>query len=166
MADKLVEGVGAPVPAGPWDQELTILAHRFRAALLTHRDGARVVAGTYAAAPNSHATGSAIVAVLCSAGIPVERAGWITFAGRYYVLGHTIEEQALHELAVNGEDWTAREAAAPPEDPVFARALRSVMAADPAERFAFGLELFIDGIRHLPEIGKGSSRSRRTAARA
>jgi len=40
------------------------------------------------------------------------------------------------------------------------------MAADLAERFAFGLELFIDGIRHLPEIGKGSSRSRRTAARA
>ena len=147
MAEKLVEGVGAAVPDGPWDQRLMVVAHRFRAALLAHRDGARVVAGTYVAAPNSRAVGSAVVAVLCEAGIPVERAGWIAFTGLYYVLGHTIEEQALQQLAEQGEDWSAREAEVGHEDPVFAQALDSVMAADPAERFAYGLGLLIDGVR-------------------
>ena len=82
MAEKLLEGVGAPVPPGPWDEQLRIIGHRFRAALLAHRDGARVVAGTYVAAPNTRAVGTAVISVLCGAGIPVERAGWIAFAGQ------------------------------------------------------------------------------------
>ena len=154
VAEKLLEGVATPMPAGSWDEQLTILGDRLRAALLAHRDGARVVAGTYVAAPNNRALGSAVVAILCGAGIPVERAGWITFAGMYYILGHTIEEQALQRLAGREDDWPAREAEAGHDDPVFARALDSVMAADPGERFAYGMRLFIDGVRRqMPDAG-------------
>lgn len=147
MAERLVEGIAKPLPEGPWDEQLTILAHRFRTALLAHRDGARLFAGTFVPEPNTNAAGGAAVAVLCAAGIPVERAGWITYAAMYYVLGHTIEEQAQLRLNEQGEDWQARQAHAPQDDPLFTQALGSVIAADPAERFAYGLELIIGGIR-------------------
>ncbi len=147
MAEKLVEGVAEPPPEGPWDEQLTVLAHRFRSALLAHRDGARLVAGTFVSEPNTNAAGATAVAALCAAGVPVERAGWITFAAMYYVLGHTIEEQAQLQLGDQGDDWQARVARVPPDDPLFARALGSVIAADPAERFSYGLELLVDGIR-------------------
>jgi TetR/AcrR family tetracycline transcriptional repressor len=147
MAEKLLEGVGDGPSDGPWDEQLGALAHRFRAALLTHRDGARVVAGTFVSEPNTNAAGTAAVRALCAAGIPTDRAGWIAFAGMYYVLGHTIEEQAQRQLDERGDDWHGRESRSPPDDPVFARALRSVTTADPAERFVYGLELFVDGVR-------------------
>ncbi len=167
MAEKLVEGVGEPVPERPWDEQLTVLAHRFRAALLAHRDGARLFAGTFVSEPNTTAATSAAVAVLCAAGIPAERAGWITFAAMYYVLGHTIEEQAQLRLSEHGDDWQARQAHAPQDDPVYARALGSVIAADPAERFAYGLQLLIDGVRHqLPSSPQRTRRPGTTPAPA
>lgn len=163
MAEKLLEGVATPMPTGPWDEQLATLGQRLRTALLAHRDGARVVAGTYVAAPNNRALGSAVVAVLCGAGIPVERAGWITFAGMYYILGHTIEEQALRQIAGRDDDWPRRESETAHDDPVFARALDSVMAADPAERFAYGMRLFIDGVR--PHIPAADTRARTASKR-
>jgi TetR/AcrR family tetracycline transcriptional repressor len=147
MAEKLVEGIAEPMPEGSWDQQLTVLADRFRTALLAHRDGARLFAGTFVPEPNTNAAGAAAVAVLCAAGIPVDRAGWITYAAMYYVLGHTIEEQAQLRLHEQGDDWQTRQANAPHDDPLFAQALGSVITADPAERFAYGLALIIDGVR-------------------
>jgi TetR/AcrR family tetracycline transcriptional repressor len=147
MAEKLIEGVADPTPEGSWDDQLATLAHRFRTALLAHRDGARVFAGTFVSAPNTDAVGSAAVTALTAAGFPPDRAGWIVYAGMYYVLGHTIEEQAQLRLAAEDEGWQARAADSPPTDPVFTAALHSVAAADPADRFAYGLELFIEGVR-------------------
>jgi hypothetical protein len=86
---------------------------------------------------------------LCDAGIPGERAGWITCAGMYYVLGHTIEEQALHQLRARADDWSTPEAGVDAEDPMFSKTLDSVT---PAER-AYGLGLLIDGVqRRFPDV--------------
>ena len=159
MAERLLEGVADPLPEGPWDQQLTVLAQRFRAALLAHRDGARVVAGTFVNEPNTNAAGSAAVDALCAAGISVDKAGWIAFAAMYYVLGHTIEEQAQRELVQQGDDWQTRVARAPQYDSLYAQALSSVTAADPSERFAFGLQLLIDGVRQ--QLPKTKPRTRR-----
>lgn len=157
MAEKLVEGVADPLPDGAWDEQLAALAHRFREALLAHRDGGRVFAGTFVSQPNSNALGGAAVSALCAAGISPERAGWIAFAGMYYVLGHTIEEQAQQQLVERGEDWHAREARSRPDDPVYANAIQSVITTDPAERFAYGLELFIEGARQ--QVAGGAKRA-------
>lgn len=157
MADKLLEGVADEVPDGPWEEQLVALAGRYRAALLTHRDGARVVAGTFVNGPNTNAVGVAAVQALCSAGIPAERAGWIVFATMYYVLGHTIEEQAQRELADRGagaSTWSSDLQ----DDTPYTQARASVLAADPDERFAYGLQLFIDGIRH--QLPPATSRRR------
>jgi TetR/AcrR family transcriptional regulator, tetracycline repressor protein len=152
MVEKLIEGVAEPSPQGDWDEQLMTLAHRFRAALLTRRDGARLFAGTFVSAPNTNDTGAVAVAALTAAGLPPDRAGWIIYAGMYYVLGHTIEEQAQVALEASDDDWRSRQAASPPEDPTFAAALEAVATADPAERFTYGFRLFLDGVRG--ELGR------------
>ncbi len=154
MADRLLAGVGAPLPPDlPWLEQCRELAERLRAALLARRDGARVVAGTFVPAPNTMAATGRSIEILCAAGFPPDQAAWITFAVFYYVLGHTIEEQGQARLGP-GEDWSTRLAAAqpPPAEPV-ASAMRALATADPGQRFRFGLNLFLDGMaQHLEEL--------------
>ncbi|QMU78800.1 TetR family transcriptional regulator [Streptacidiphilus sp. PB12-B1b] len=146
MADQLLEGVGAPLPPGPWQEQVRTLGQRLRAALLARRDGARVVAGTYVTGGTTLGVGAAVVDVLCTAGLPADEAGWITFALFYYVLGHTIEEQAQARLPVH-DDWPSRLGRSDDTvSPDFATALRAVVAADPGERFRYGLDVFLDGL--------------------
>jgi TetR/AcrR family tetracycline transcriptional repressor len=143
MADRIAaEITETPLPAGPWDAQLTEIAHRLRRALLAHRDGARVVAGTYVVEPNTVRGGEQTARILTDAGFPLDRAGWVIFAALYYVLGHTIEEQAQRAAA---GDWEQRETGLP--DTELNRAMDGVIKADPEERFAYGLELFLDGVR-------------------
>ncbi|MFI5605905.1 hypothetical protein [Amycolatopsis sp. NPDC051903] len=63
------------------------------------------------------AADAAAASALADAGFPREHAGWVVEALLHYVLGHTIDERAG--------------------------------ALEPAAqaRFAFGLELFVDGVR-------------------
>lgn len=61
----------------------------------------------------------------------------------HYVLGHTIEEQAQAELAEQGA-WAAKMAAfSKLSDDLAVTAFDT----DPAERFEYGLQLFLDGVR-------------------
>jgi TetR/AcrR family tetracycline transcriptional repressor len=155
MAEQLLAGVGAPLPSElSWPEQLRELGERLRAALLERRDGARVVAGTYVSAPNTMNAGGRAIEILCAAGYPPEQAGWITFACFYYVLGHTIEEQALAGLGT-GQEWRTRLAAATPalQEPQ-ATAMNALVTADPGERFRYGLKVFIGGlVRELEELG-------------
>ncbi len=157
MAERLLAGVGAPLPPGrPWPDQCRELAGRLHTALLSRRDGARVVAGTFVPSPNTTAAGDQAIRVLCAAGFPPETAGWITFAVFYYALGHTIEEQMQSRLGP-GDDWGTRLAAARPGlDEPAATAMRATAAADPGERFRFGLEVFLAGAaRQLDELTAG-----------
>ena len=53
MADRFLEDFAADLPAGSWDEQLAAAGWRLRQVLLSHRDGARVMAGTYVAEPNT-----------------------------------------------------------------------------------------------------------------
>jgi TetR/AcrR family tetracycline transcriptional repressor len=142
MADRIVgEITPTPLTPGAWDARLTEIAHRMRRALLAHRDGARVVAGTYVVEPNTVRSGEMAAQILVDAGFPLDRAGWAIFAAMYYVLGHTIEEQAQRAQG----DWEERGTGLP--DSELHRAMDAVVKADPEERFAYGLELLLDGLR-------------------
>ena len=142
MADRIVGEVTAtPLAPGRWDAQLAEIAYRLRRALLAHRDGARVVAGTYVLEPNTVRGGEQAMRILTDAGFPADRAGWVLFATMYYVLGHTIEEQAQQAQG----DWAQRGSGLP--DSELSRALDSVVRADPEERFAYGLDLLLDGVR-------------------
>lgn len=156
IAERLLAGVGEPLPDAPWPRRLTELGERLRAALLTRRDGARVVSGTFVSGPNTRAAGDSAIEILCTAGFAPPQAGWITFALFYFVLGHTIEEQAQSRLQ-EADDWAARLAAAKPESSAAVdQAMRSLATADPGERFDYGLRVFIDGVIHQLDAGRGS----------
>jgi TetR/AcrR family tetracycline transcriptional repressor len=142
MADRILDSVARePFTDGPWDAQLAELGQRLRRALLGHRDGARVVAGTYVIEPNTVHSGEQALRVLTGAGFPAERAAWMLFTVFHYVLGHTIEEQAQR---ADG-DWEQRDPVL--ADPDLRAALTGMIRADPAERFTYGLELFLDGLR-------------------
>jgi TetR/AcrR family transcriptional regulator, tetracycline repressor protein len=156
IADRLVEGLGDPLPDGIWYEQLTVIAGRMREALLAHRDGARVVAGTFVTGGNTLLSARVIFGILEKAGFPAQRAGWIVFALGYYVLGHTIEEQAQADLVKAGT-WPVKLAAiSERSDPGYMEAAAAAtFTADPAERFAYGLRAFLDGIGRdlLPHFG-------------
>lgn len=141
MADRIVGEISeTPLTQAPWDAQLTEIAHRARRALLAHRDGARVVAGTYVQEANTVRVGEQVVEILTDAGFPPDRASWAMFATMYYLLGHTIEEQAQRAAA---GAWEQRGLT----DTELHRVMNEVIRADPEERFTYGLELFLDGIR-------------------
>ncbi|MFC5186013.1 TetR/AcrR family transcriptional regulator C-terminal domain-containing protein [Actinomadura harenae] len=152
MADQLLEGVAEPLPSGlPWPDRLELLGERLHTALLSRRDGARVVSGTFAPGPRTMAASRSAAQVLLEAGFPPNRAWEIAFAGFYFVLGHTIEEQTQSRLPAD-DDWTARLAASGLEaDDPLAMGLKALAAGDPGERFSYGLRVFISGVRqHTP----------------
>ena len=148
VADRLVAGIDDPLPETSWDEQIVVLAGRLRETLLAHRDGARVVAGTYVTGPNTLLVRNIIFEVLQRAGFPAERAGWIAFALAHYVLGHTIDEQARADLA-GSKAWNAKltEMVDQTASAYVSAAVRATFNADPAERFSYGLRAFLDGIR-------------------
>ncbi len=166
MAEAVLEGVGEDLDGGDWAEQFHCLARRLRRALLAHRDGARLVAGTYVAGRNTLGAGEAAFSLLSTAGLPQKEAGWLTFAAFYYVLGHTIEEQAQARLPTD-DDWHARLArSGAPLSAGFASALTAVLESDPVERFDYGIEILIDGVRSRLSSSPGrrsSATPRRTA---
>jgi TetR/AcrR family tetracycline transcriptional repressor len=167
MAEAVLEGVGEDLEGVDWPERFSCLARRLRAALLAHRDGARLVAGTYIAGRNTLGAGEAAFSLLSAAGLPSKEAGWLTFAAFYYVLGHTIEEQAQARLP-SDDDWHARLARSDaPISSEFASALSAVLGSDPAERFDYGIQILVDGVRNrLSSSSRSASlRPRRPATR-
>jgi TetR/AcrR family transcriptional regulator, tetracycline repressor protein len=159
MADRFLDGLVADLPAGSWDEQFSAVAWRLRQALLSHRDGARVMAGTYVAEPNTILVGNTAVEILQAAGLPPDQAGWTAVAAMHYVLGHTIEEQAQSELVDRGA-WEPKLVVDGIENKIAATAF----GADPADRFRYGLELFLDGIRQ--QLARPSPATRATEPRA
>jgi TetR/AcrR family tetracycline transcriptional repressor len=148
LADRLVEGIDDALPEVPWDEQLLVLGGRLRETLLKHRDGARVVAGTYVTGPNTRLVKKIVFDVLQKAGFPPERAGWIAFALAHYVLGHTIDEQARIGLASPGaRRATMTDLVDQTDNEYVAAAVAAMFNADPAERFNYGLRAFLSGIR-------------------
>ena len=95
MADAIVGGASLDGLPEHWRERAAELARRYRAALLAHRDGAAVVAGTYAAEPATLDFAEALVAALLDGGLPERDAAWTSWSLVYFVLGLTQEEQAL-----------------------------------------------------------------------
>jgi hypothetical protein len=97
-----------------------------------------------------------------AAGLPADRAGWASFAAFHYVLGHTIEEQAQLELTERGV-WEPKLTV----DGIENKLAATAFTADPAERFGYGLQLFLDGIRQqLTPLPSAAQAANPAAARA
>lgn len=143
MAERILESIDLTLEPGPWDERGLILAGRLRHALLRHRDGARVVAGSYTAGTHTVLFGNTSAALLLEAGLPPQQAAWAVTAVSHYVIGHTIEEQSRADLVDEGSWPQKMDALAGLADGVALAAFD----ADPQERFLYGLRLLLNGIR-------------------
>ena len=134
MADHLLSGADAPSTEESWDAQIGQIAHRVRDALLSRRDGAELVAATYASRLTTNHIRERLAAVCIRAGLPRRESELTADTLLYYILGQTVDEQARLQMDSAG---ALTENASPMFD-----------SPDPTSRFDFGLKLFLDGIRH------------------
>ena len=150
MADLLMENVARKTPRNrTWEEQLRQTAAEIRRAMLKHRDGARVFAGSNGVTENVMRVGNALIASLNEAGASTRLAAWGSFSVLYYVLGFVMEEQALGPDS--GIDMKARQAAfvtlANTGYPHASAAAADIFNGNFDQRFALGLDLLIRGIK-------------------
>ncbi|WP_282793571.1 TetR/AcrR family transcriptional regulator C-terminal domain-containing protein [Streptomyces sp. CC224B] len=95
MADAIVAEVPLDGLPATWRERVRELLRRYRRALLAHRDGARIVAGTYAAETATLRFAEALTAALLDGGLSERDAAWTAWDLQYFVLGLTQEEQSV-----------------------------------------------------------------------
>ena len=120
------------------------LARRFRGALLSHRDGAALVVGTYAAEPMTLAFAEALVEALLACGLGDREAAWTSWAVVYFALGLTQEEQAVDHRPLG--DILAR-AISETTHPALHRVAGHLAPASFEERYEFGVAALLAGRR-------------------
>ncbi|NKS99235.1 TetR family transcriptional regulator [Rhodococcus hoagii] len=157
MADRILEGVDAPVSSERWDDGIAELAHRLRTALLTHRDGAELVAATYASRMTSTLARESFVGAGVRAGLPRPYAELAAYTLLYFVLGHTVDEQSRAQMEAVGA-LTRAPASPDTETAADVGSDDDLLDGDPQVRFDFGLALFIDGVRARLATGSPAAR--------
>ncbi|MCE9667887.1 TetR/AcrR family transcriptional regulator C-terminal domain-containing protein [Myxococcus stipitatus] len=149
MADALLDDVGLERPPGrSWEAVVKDVAGQLRRAFLSHRDAARVFAGTVVASENTFRVSEWVMEALAQAGLSSKDAAWATFTLLDYVLGFTIEEQSFGARDAQEPPLAERmRALATPRFPHVARAVEALVDPDFDARFAFGVELLLAGVR-------------------
>lgn len=150
MADALVQDVALHfADAQTWADRIRQVAGELRQALLQHRDGARVFAGTYVVTDNVLRTSEALISAFVQAGADDQLAATCSFSVTYYVLGFVMEEQALGPGS--SLDLPSRKQAfielAQTKYPHNWRARDAIFSEEFEGRFSVGLDLLIDGIQ-------------------
>ncbi|MFJ8334781.1 TetR/AcrR family transcriptional regulator [Streptomyces sp. NPDC094437] len=155
MSERMAEGLAGVPGGGDWSDETACLARALRSALLAHRDGARVFAGTHSTGPNTLGFADRLVGVLRAAGFGDDEAARALYAVANFTVGHTLEEQAVLRpegagLAALGSlrDVVAQGADAG-EYPHLIASLPVLASTDLTAHFEFGLRLLLDGLRAL-----------------
>ncbi|HWS32448.1 MAG TPA: TetR/AcrR family transcriptional regulator C-terminal domain-containing protein [Actinoplanes sp.] len=145
MAERMLAGCTDDTDSTDWAQTATTLAHRLRACLLAHRDGARVYAGTRSTGPNTLGFAEATIAALVKAGFTPDDAARGMFAIVHFTVGHTLEEQAA---AGDLADLTRLQDALDPSTyPTLTAAGAALTDTGFATHFEFGLTALINGLR-------------------
>jgi len=146
MAERLLRG--ALVPAGSpqiWEQWLRLAAHAFRSAMLSHRDGARLMASADLSSGPMPGYLDRALAQLVAAGFR-DRDALIGLVAIFdYTLGSTFEEQAD----------PVRQRRPPEAPPSLAAKLGKKLT--PNDVFDGAVTLIIDGLRQ--KLGRSASRA-------
>ena len=146
-----------PRPA-TWAEWTKRAAQRFRAELLRYRDGARMVAGTYLTDARVYAVMEMALGVFAAAKIAPDAAVVCLKTMNDYVIGFTIEQQAVISRAGERDPRYAAEAREARMDPALyplARSLSPHLFSNYDEAFARGADIIIAGFAAgLPRSGK------------
>lgn len=124
-------------------ERVRALALSLRAALLSHRDGARVYAGTHATGPHTLGFAEALTGALREGGLTPAAAMRTALLVLHFTTGHALEEQAViepsPELSADIEDL--RQAIQHGDYPHLAQTQAHLTGADMTELFEQGLRL-------------------------
>jgi TetR/AcrR family tetracycline transcriptional repressor len=151
MAETLIEGVADRIdPARDHLEVLRQLAVETRRGLLSRRDGARVLAGTFVARRNTLRLSDMVIGVLLRSGFDARTAARVIFSLGYFIMGFVIEEQALAEQTRDNDGlhpFTEKFWEQPAGGYEDVRAiLPELVEVDQDARFAFGVDLFLKGL--------------------
>jgi TetR/AcrR family tetracycline transcriptional repressor len=143
VADRILEPVST-ISDQPWPQRIITTCSAVRDALLSSTDGAELVSASFAGGQTERLSQvlAWLTAAATEAGMGAVNSDLTARTLIYYVLGFAADEQSRLQ-------WDAAGAL---EDG------QSVLATNPNGRFAFGLQLLVDGIaaqrvRHSPDEG-------------
>ncbi len=151
MAERMMDGVAdaAGTCDGDWSEQLAALARAMRTALLAHRDGARVFAGTHSTGENILGFADTAMGVMRAAGFPGDDAARALYTVANFTVGHTLEEQA----ALQAEDGGPADPDALADTvtagayPHLTAGLPALTSTDFTRLFEFGLDLLLEGLR-------------------
>ena len=132
MADTIVGSVNvSDLPADPLQQVRTVIG-RYRRAMLGHRDGGRLVAGTYTTGDRTLRVAEVIVGGLLAAGHAEDEAARLCWALVYFTLGLTQEQQTPPPAKEPDTPWEAY--------PALAKVGKSLLVHDSYDqRFDYGI---------------------------
>jgi TetR/AcrR family tetracycline transcriptional repressor len=136
MADAVLAEIDLDGLPADWRERVSALAHRYRRALLSHRDGGRLVAGTFGAEPATLAAAETLVSALLDGGLPAPAAAWTCWTIIYFTLGLVQEEQGTPGALAGQVVGAGR-------FPSLALVLPHLTDTEYETRFRFGLDLIL-----------------------
>ncbi|MCQ9131843.1 TetR/AcrR family transcriptional regulator C-terminal domain-containing protein [Streptomyces hilarionis] len=145
------ERLESPHEGASWEDWLADWARQLRQAMLSHRDGARVLAGTYVNHPAVHRAVELNLRTLRDAGFTLTEAARGVAAVLHFTIGCTIEEQAHTSAAYGDDNPYAPERLARMIDaerfPLATEASSELLGVDGDIGFESGLRLLVLGLR-------------------
>jgi AcrR family transcriptional regulator len=161
MATQVLLDVGAELGKAPlpsaWPDLTRLVARSLRAMLLRYRDGARMVAGTRVRSTEVYRIMEASLRVFADQGVPPDEAALCFKTVTDFVIGFTIEQQAVVSKTgerTPGYEAGAREAAIDPELYPLSRSIGLAMFTNYDQMFERGLDLIIAGFAQ--EVARGA----------
>jgi len=158
LADYAADLLTTVLRRSTWPQWTKRSARRFRAELLRYRDGARMVAGTYLKDTSVYAVMETGLGVFSAAGVAPEEAAVCLKTVHDFVIGFTIEQQAVISPAGKRDPRYApelREARIDPARYPLARSIGATLFDNYDEIFERGVDFVIAGFAHgLPRRSK------------
>jgi TetR/AcrR family tetracycline transcriptional repressor len=154
MVESMLGGLLEPPLTGGWKEQLSELCRRMAAALLAHRDGARLATRALRPGPNGLAVSEAMFATLRKRGGSTKSTLWAAAVVGYYLLGYVTDVQATEAAKARGLVAIARSLTRkldrkryPSLAKVSGRALEEIMLGRELQaRFEFGLDVILKGL--------------------
>ncbi|MFE2042549.1 TetR/AcrR family transcriptional regulator C-terminal domain-containing protein [Streptomyces sp. NPDC059477] len=144
MLELMADAVLGEIPLGDLpdapDERARELARRYRRALLSHRDGAMLVVGTYAAEANTLRFAEALVEAVLGCDLGDREVAWTAWSVIYFTLGLTQEEQAVDHRPLGDLLASAISATTHPS---LHRVAGHLAPASFDERFEFGVSAIL-----------------------
>jgi TetR/AcrR family tetracycline transcriptional repressor len=140
--------LAVPADTAQWHVWFADNARSFRRALLAHRDGARLHAGT-TPDPDAVERIKPKIAYLVRAGLTEQESGMAMLAASQFTIGCVLEQQAQHD------EGAGSDASPPPGETTTLQQTSGMTMApiDPDVAFEFGLALIVDGLRRRAATG-------------